>query len=258
MATPDEWSIRFVPISKPQLLVAQNSEHPELPSLPYSELVLSPSSNFRGYCGEEFHGLVVATNSGLKELNSSNLGALPENIHLSVQVQSETDAVKSYPSTSHRISPEQPFATSAVSFPLKSAGKWQIRALLQIDHALETQRVVRTFDIDVSPAVRILFKVSRGSPSLGAHVLEAQVENCSDSILCIESCELTPRNGWHVESINGTQPLPSPVILRPHEIHQFCFLLRDGRSAEAAVLVVGWRREPVGSKGWQTTRAVRI
>lgn len=144
------------------------------------------------------------------------------------------------------------FEVFNLEFDVPEAGTWALVA--DVRHGGRT--LSRQFPLEAKavPAISVRTKVSKGSSGIQAYVLETQVENLTESLLVIESAALISQNEWSVTTLSEDKS----VMLRPKDVHQFSFILKNGSSHEAGNISVAWRREPLGAKGWQTTGLIRV
>ncbi|KAI1354446.1 hypothetical protein F5Y01DRAFT_302736 [Xylaria sp. FL0043] len=93
-------------------------------------------------------------------------------------------------------------------------------------------------------------------------VMEAQLENCSEDIMQLQSVRLQLEAGLRYQDCNWEASGGAKPVLHPGEVEQCCFVVEEERRDAAAedrdrrivfgVLDIGWRNE-MGSKGFLST-----
>jgi hypothetical protein len=106
----------------------------------------------------------------------------------------------------------------------------------------------KTYRFNTKPALYVTTKVSGYRP--GAYTVEAQIENVSDSAMVFETAEIVPDPAWTVEAFSPLTNFP----IQPADIWQCAFIVSAVRDQSTSIgnLTLGWRREPLGEKGWTT------
>ncbi|KAI0517231.1 hypothetical protein F5B22DRAFT_635872 [Xylaria bambusicola] len=105
--------------------------------------------------------------------------------------------------------------------------------------------------------------VSSGSERLGRRwVMEAQLENCSEDLMQLQSVRLQLEPGLRYQDCNWEVSGGGKPVLHPGEVEQCCFVVeeeqRDAVTEDRdkriifGVLDIGWRNE-MGSKGFLST-----
>lgn len=265
-------AVRIFRLAQPSLLIAHDYKNPRLPPLPQAELLL-PKQTQHAYVGEDYaaiigiellgHDPVAKSDSKEGRDEKSAAGAERIEVFLRVELEAPDRSRVELLSQEIAISPEAPYVAEKVLFELTTPGTWLIHSSAR--YGAEKAVLRRSFKVEAHPTISVRTKISKGSSALRAHVLEAQVENLSDCALVIESCVLNTTNGWEatVPTVkttddDSTETTGGMTVLRPRDVHQWSFVLRGGWASEAGPLAVGWRREPLGAKGWQVTGSIRI
>ncbi|KAI1281662.1 hypothetical protein F5Y07DRAFT_266314 [Xylaria sp. FL0933] len=93
-------------------------------------------------------------------------------------------------------------------------------------------------------------------------VMEAQLENCSEDIMQLQSVRLQLEAGLRYQDCNWEASGGAKPVLHPGEVEQCCFVVEEERRDAAiedrdrrivfGVLDIGWRNE-MGSKGFLST-----
>lgn len=106
----------------------------------------------------------------------------------------------------------------------------------------------KTYRFSTKPALFVTTKLSGYKP--GVYTVEAQVENVSESTVILETAEIVPDTAWTVEPF----PAQPATALQPADIWQSAFIVSATKEQLPNVgnLTLGWRREPLGEKGWTT------
>lgn len=277
-------TVKIFRLAQPSLLIAHDYKNPKLPPLPQAELLL-PKQTQQAYVGEEYAAIISIQlagydplaisiprerknedSDGSKELAKS-AGPEPEastTYEAFLRIELEAPDRSRIELLSWQIA-DATYAAEKILFELTNPGIWIIRVSVRYNIGAEEAVLRRTFEVEARPTISVRTKISKGSSALCAHVMEAQVENLSDCALVIESCALNTMNGWEatVPTVKttdeeSTETTGGMTVLRPRDVHQWSFVLRGGWAPEAGPLAVGWRREPLGAKGWQVTGSIRI
>lgn len=109
--------------------------------------------------------------------------------------------------------------------------------------------------------ISVKTKVSR-LESTDLHLIEAQIENVSDSIMTLETVELLAQEGFDSSNCDEDANL-NPPTLQPTDIWQQLFIVKRDEKTPAQAsphqskLTLSWRREPMGEKGWLTTGEIK-
>lgn len=245
--------IKMLRLSRPQLQFGQDSDEASLPAFYSSNLVI-PKGEKRIYVGENFKSIIAIQKVG--DIDG-------DIVHSRIDIQNPDRIRSELNSLSYEFS-TQLYHTYLASIELTHAGVWNVIISLRYEQNLTAQALRRNFQIEAKPAILVRTKISqassddsRSSQHSGqryTHILEAQIENITDTAMVLESCELIVLNKWQVFSPPGTET----PHLKPREVYQWCFMLVKGEGSDAAKLSIGWRREPLGVKGWQTTGIIKI
>lgn len=236
-------AVRLLRIARPRLEFDQQSAAPGLPSLLSTQLLV-PRTQQMAYVGEEFCGVVSI--ELVDEVDDSLV-----NVRVDVQTP---DALRSELATLECDFSAQPRYEHAARLKLTQSGAWRLCVSARYAVGMIPQTLRRMFPIEAHRAIHVRTKISQSPRGQDSHVLEAQVENLTDTVMVVESCALIAENDWVATPLPGADT----PHLNPKEVYQYCFRLQRGAAPEAGRLTVGWRREPLGVKGWQTTGIIRI
>ncbi|KAK5636600.1 hypothetical protein RRF57_012312 [Xylaria bambusicola] len=105
--------------------------------------------------------------------------------------------------------------------------------------------------------------ISHGSKRIGRRwVMEAQLENCSEDLMQLQSVRLQLEPGLRYQDCNWEASGGGKPVLHPGEVEQCCFVVEEEQPDAATedrdkriifgVLDIGWRNE-MGSKGFLST-----
>lgn len=131
------------------------------------------------------------------------------------------------------------------------------------DSIKETSTITfrKNYRFTATLGISVKTKVSR-LESTDLHLIEAQIENVSDSIMTLETVELLAQEGFDSSNCDEDANL-NPPTLQPTDIWQQLFIVKRGEmtpvqaSPHQSKLTLSWRREPMGEKGWLTTGEIK-
>lgn len=155
-----------------------------------------------------------------------------------------------------------------VSFDLREEGNHVLAVTVSYYEASDLSGRTRTFrklyQFICKPSMIVRTKAGplRKDPEGGRRwVLEAQLENCSEAVMQLESVNLDLEAELGYTDCNWDAGGKRPV-LHPGEVEQVCFVVREKEGVKAVedpegrtafgVLRIGWRGE-MGSRGFLTT-----
>ena len=155
-----------------------------------------------------------------------------------------------------------------VAFDLREEGNHVLAVTVSYYEATELSGRTRTFrklyQFICKPSMIVRTKAGPLRKREGGRrwVLEAQLENCSEDVMQLESVALDLRGGLDYGDCNWEAGGGKRPVLHSGEIEQICFIVREKKGEEAAeemdgrivfgVLNIGWRGE-MGNKGYLTT-----
>ncbi|SPO05657.1 uncharacterized protein DNG_08344 [Cephalotrichum gorgonifer] len=157
-----------------------------------------------------------------------------------------------------------------VSFDLREEGNHVLAVTVSYYEATELSGRTRTFrklyQFICKPSMIVRTKSGplKGGKNGGGRgwVLEAQLENCSEDVMQLESVNLDLREGLEYSPCNWESRAGERPVLHPGEVEQLCFVLREKKGVKAVdgvdgrtafgVLSIGWRGE-MGNRGSLTT-----
>lgn len=273
----DPLSVTMLQMARPRLEFDQQSDEPTYPSLLSTKLLL-PKPDQKVYVGEDFCGVIiiekqlpidddkasvridVQTPDSLRsELTTfeCDFGKVREKTEKAAQRETGdiiNDADEKDPENNHfsQLNPER--TDYMARLKLTRSGTWNLCVSMRYSTEMIKQSLWRVFPIEARRAIQVRTKISQSPHTAHTHVLEAQIENITETVMVIESCALIAENQWKSSALFGAET----PHLKPKEVYQFCFTMTRGTAPEAGRLTVGWRREPMGIKGWQITGAIRV
>lgn len=155
-----------------------------------------------------------------------------------------------------------------VAFDLREEGNHVLAVTVSYYEATELSGRTRTFrklyQFICKPSMIVRTKAGPLRKGDGGRrwVLEAQLENCSEDVMQLESLGLDLRAGLDYRDCNWEAGGGKRPVLHPGEIEQICFVVREKKGEEAVeetdgrtvfgVLNIGWRGE-MGNRGYLTT-----
>jgi hypothetical protein len=164
-----------------------------------------------------------------------------------------------------------------VSFDLREEGNHVLAVTVSYYEATELSGRTRTFRklyqfickssmtvrTKASPLRRVGGAEGEGKArGLRRWVLEAQLENCSEDVMQLESVALDLRDELGYTDCNWGVGGKSRPLLHPGEVEQVCFVVGEKKEGQAAdetdgrtvfgTLSIGWRGE-MGNRGFLTT-----
>ena len=154
-----------------------------------------------------------------------------------------------------------------VSFDLREEGNHVLAVTVSYYEATELSGRTRTFrklyQFICKPSMIVRTKAGPLEGGAGRRwVLEAQLENCGEDVMQLESVVLDSRPGLEYDDCNWDAGDGKRPILHPGEVEQICFVVREKEGEEAmdegdgrtvfGVLNIAWRGE-MGNRGFLTT-----
>lgn len=152
-----------------------------------------------------------------------------------------------------------------VSFDLREEGNHVLAVTVSYYEATELSGRTRTFrklyQFICKPSMVVRTKAGPLAGEGGRRwVLEAQLENCSEDVMQLESVALDLRAGLDYGDCNWDAGGKRGPVLHPGEVEQICFVVREkGEAADESdgrtvfgVLSIAWRGE-MGNRGFLTT-----
>lgn len=156
-----------------------------------------------------------------------------------------------------------------VTFDLREEGNHVLAVTVSYYEATELSGRTRTFrklyQFICKPSMIVRTKVGPLRKRDGSRrwVLEAQLENCSEDVMQLESVGLDLRGELDYGDCNWDAGKPGKrPVLHPGEVEQICFVVKEKKGEVAAdeadgrtmfgVLNIGWRGE-MGNRGYLTT-----
>ncbi|KAI0425605.1 hypothetical protein F5Y09DRAFT_321347 [Xylaria sp. FL1042] len=162
-----------------------------------------------------------------------------------------------------------------VNYDLQEEGNHVLVVTISYYEATETSGRVRTFrklyQFICKGSLIVRTKVGPLPPPVSANssadvgrrwVMEAQLENCSEDLMQLQSVRLQLEPGLRYQDCNWEANGGAKPVLHPGEVEQCCFVVEEeqrdavvedrDRRVIFGVLDIGWRNE-MGSKGFLST-----
>ncbi|ANB13828.1 hypothetical protein AWJ20_4775 [Sugiyamaella lignohabitans] len=101
-------------------------------------------------------------------------------------------------------------------------------------------------------ALEVRGKVTFIDGNQSAYTFEAEIENVSHNTMILETVDLLPGTGWLATASPNTPDTP----LHPKDVWQMAYIVTTDpdattvTSARPDKFMLGWRREPLGERGW--------
>jgi hypothetical protein len=243
--------LKVLRLSRPVL----NYDVQEGPALPTTTVAL-PSSFGNVYVGEQF-SCMLSVNAEL-----GDGGLVMVNVSISIQLPSQEVYPLVHPeenTSSYQLGSNENHQ-HVVHYEAKEAGVHDLIATInyKTDGKEDFITFRKHYKFTVGPALNVKTKLSQISADL--YAIEAQVENVTNGTMVLETTELLPPEGWTTERFETVPTAP----LLPKDVWQWAFTVqrdsesdRDVASIGTGKLTLGWRREPLGEKGWLTTGPIK-
>ncbi|TVY73455.1 putative trafficking protein particle complex subunit 13-like protein [Lachnellula suecica] len=272
---PHSVSLKVLRLSRPSLtpqhpLPSQPASlaYPTSSDLPFilSPLLTLPPAFGSAYVGETFSCTLCANN---EQLPGSSAPRAISNVRIDAEMKIPSSAAPTALALTPASSEDEKEGVDLepgkslqriVNFDLKEEGSHVLAVTVTYTETTATSGRVRTFRKLYQFVCKGCMVVRTKSTALGEGggkwALEAQLENCGEETIVLDSVMLDATEGWRAQGMNGEER----QVLMPGDVQQVGFLV-DGEGEVAdgrvtfGVLGIGWRGT-MGNRGFLSTGAL--